>query len=146
MKKLIWLIGLLAFLSCETESDKFIYSKFKITDANGQSIIRVDDKGNVYKQGNRVGNIEKKGVILDKKGRIVLKLSDNKTSFLDSEDKKVIEISSTGEFINTTNDKIHWSDSGELMKGDENTGIAISATEKELLQIASVLLYIFYIV
>ncbi|WP_130734122.1 hypothetical protein [Flavobacterium sp. J27] len=147
MRKIIWLTLLFTILSCETEPDKLMVSKFKITDANGQSIIRVDEKGNVIKQGIKVGAVKKKGVIVDKKERTILQLGDHNDSlFLDNEGKEVLVIHKDGKFLASSGEQIHWSDAGELMKDDESMGITVSPVEKSLLQIASVLLYLHYVI
>ncbi|NHN27853.1 hypothetical protein FIA58_019420 [Flavobacterium jejuense] len=147
MKKSICLLVLLGVvLACENEPDKLTISKFKITNVNGQSIIKIDEKGNITKNGDAVGYVKKNGIIADKKGRTILKLGKDETQFLDNEGKPVIRIYKDGQFTNSSGELIQWSDAGELMKGKENTGITIYPTERGFLQIASVLLYLYYIV
>lgn len=140
------LVIFVIMLACEAEPEKLDFSKFKITDANGQSIIKIDEKGTITKNGGIVGCVGKNGIISDKKGRTILKLGKDETLFLDNEGKAVIRVYKNGEFTNSSGELIQWSDAGELIKGEENTGITIYPIEKRFLQIASILLYLYYVI
>lgn len=140
------LVVFITVLACEAEPEKLDFSKFKITDANGQSIIKIDEKGTITKNGDKVGCVEKNGIISDKKGRTILKLGEDETLFLDNEGKAVIRVYKNGEFTSSSGELIQWSDAGELTKGEENTGITIYPIEKRFLQIASILLYLYYVI
>jgi hypothetical protein len=147
MRKINCLLLLfIMLLACEAEPDKLSFAKFKITDANGQSIIKIDEKGNITKNGDKVGCVKKNGIISDKKGRTILELSEDDILFLDNEGKAVIRVYKNGEFTNSAGELMQWTDSGELMKGKENTGITIYPMEKRFLQIASILLYLYYVI
>ena len=148
MKKISCIIVFVIMgIACEeNESDKLSFTKFKITDANGQSILKVDEKGTLTKNGVHVGFIKKSGIVEDKKERTVLQLAAGGSLFVDGEGKEVIEIDKNGTFLSSSGEVIHWNDAGELMRGEENTGISIYPVQKELLQFASVLLYIHYVI
>ncbi|MVO07917.1 hypothetical protein GOQ30_01905 [Flavobacterium sp. TP390] len=61
MKKISCIILFVVMgIACEdNESGKLSFTKFKITDANGQSILKVDEKGTLTKNGVHVGFIKK---------------------------------------------------------------------------------------
>ena len=142
MKKTTYMIPVLFLvLSCATKKEKLTFSKFIISDAKGQTELKVDDSGAIFISDNLIGMIDKEGTIITKHGTVLAEVLEN-DCIVDGEGNTVIKIDKEGTVDKGTGEIIQWSENGELMKGNERIGLRIYPADKASYQTASILLYL----
>ena len=143
MKKQLYLIFISTLLfSCGTKSDRLQFSEFEIKDGNGVSGIAVNKLGNVTINEKVIGEINEDGTLNDKDGKLLAKLTDGNI-LQDKNGNSLIKIDAHGKMDNGSGMFIEWSKSGELMRGNENTGMRIIPVEEKSFQAASIVLYLY---
>lgn len=143
MKKLFYLLFVsVIMVSCGTKTDKLEFSEFEIKDGNGKTGISVSENGTIKISGENIGKINKDGTLNDKEGKLLAKITEE--NILQGKDgENLIKIDKNGTMDNGSGTFIKWSDSGELLKGDEKTGMNISPVDKESFQSASIILFLY---
>lgn len=128
--------------SCGNKTEKLNFSKFEIKDQNGVTGIKVDDKGGIYVDGQQSGKVQINAEIKDKSGKVIAKLNDDDI-LLDSENKPLIKINRNGDMDNGSGVLMKWDENGELMKGDEKTGMSIIPNDKKSYRTASIIVFLY---
>lgn len=142
MKKTTYMIPVLFLvLSCATKKEKLTFSKFIISDAKGQTEMKVDDSGAIFISDNLIGMIDKEGTIITKNGTVLAEVLEDDI-IVDGEGNTVIKIDKQGTVDKGTGEIIQWTENGELMNGDQLTGLKIFPADKESYQTASILLFL----
>lgn len=143
MKKIVYLLIFATMLfSCGNKTEKLNFSKFEIKDQNGVTGIKVDDKGGIYVDGQQSGKVQINAEIKDKSGKVIAKLNDDDI-LLDSENKPLIKINRNGDMDNGSGVLMKWDENGELMKGDEKTGMSIIPNDKKSYRTASIIVFLY---
>lgn len=131
----------LLLISCATKKEKLTFSKFIISNARGLTEIKVEDNGSIFISDNLIGIIDKEGAIITKNGTVLAEVIED-NQIIDGEGNAVIKIDKEGTVDKGSGEIIQWSESGELMKGDETTGLRIFPADKNSFQTASILLFL----
>lgn len=144
MKKLFYLLFVsVIMVSCGTKADKLEFSEFEIKDENGKIGITVSENGIIKISGEDIGKINTNGSLSDKDGKLIAKITDNNI-LQDKDGKSLIKIDKNGTMDNGSGTLIKWSESGELLKGNEKTGMQISPVDKKSFQSASIILFLYF--
>lgn len=142
MKKTTYVIPLFFLvISCATKKEKLTFSKFIISDAKGQTEIKVDDSGAIFISDNLIGIVDKEGTVITKNGTVLAEVLEDDV-IVDGEGNTVVIIDKEGTVDKGFGEIIQWSDDGELMNGNETTGLKIFPADKDSYQTASILLYL----
>jgi hypothetical protein len=128
-------------LSCGTKAEKLQFSEFEIKNGDGVTGVTVNKNGDIKISGEDVGSINTNGTLNDKDGNLLAKITDD--NFLQGKDgKNLVKIDENGKMDNGSGMFIEWSESGELLKGNEKTGMIIKPVDKKSFQAASIILYL----
>lgn len=143
MKNLFYLLLASTLLfSCGTKKEKLQFSAFEIKNENGVTGITVNKNGEIKMGGNDIGTINPNGSLNDKDGNLLAKMTDD--NFLQDKDgNNLIKIDKNGKMDNGSGMFIEWSENGELLKGNEKTGMSITPVDKESFQAASIILFLY---
>lgn len=141
MKKILLIIGLVVLYSCASKKEKLTFSKFIISDVTGHTEIKVEENGTIYIGENLIGVIDKEGMISTKNGTVLAEVLEDDI-IVDGEGNTVIKIDKEGTVDKGTGEIIQWTENGELMNGDQLTGLKIFPADKESYQTASILLFL----
>ncbi len=143
MKTLFYLLLASTLLfSCGTQKEKLQFSEFKIKNENGETGITVNKNGAIKISGEDIGTINSDGTLNDKEGNLLAKMTDD--YFLQDKDgNNLIKIDENGKMDNGSGMFIEWSESGELLKGNEKTGMSVTPVDKNSFQAASIILFLY---
>lgn len=143
MKKTIFLVFLVCLIaSCGNKSGKLNFTSFEIKDENGVTGISVKENGEISTIGQQTGKVERNGEIKDMAGKMIAKINDSNI-LVDAADKPLIKINENGEMDNGSGILIKWNEKGELIRGNEKAGFLIKPYNKNNLQTASIVLYMY---
>lgn len=143
MKKFIYLLFVTVLLiACSNKSKRLNISQFEIKDLNGETGITLNKNGEILINSEIYGKVKENGEVLDNKNNILARLNANDI-LTDSKDQPLIRISKNGDMDNGSGILIKWSENGELLKGDEKTGMKIFPNDSNLYRTASVILYLY---
>jgi hypothetical protein len=124
------------------KTGKLEFSEFEIKDENGKTRITVSENGIIKINGEDIGKINRDGALNDKEGKLLAKITED-TILQDKDGKNLIKIDKSGTMDNGSGAFIKWSESGELLKANEKTGMNISPVDKESFQSASIILFLY---
>ncbi len=136
------LIVTLLTLSCGSKIDKLPFSEFEIKDENGITGIAIDETGIIRVNEEVIGKISREGKLYDKDEKLLAKITDENI-VQDKNGNNLIKIDSKGRMDNGSGIFIQWSENGELMKGDEKTGMNISPVNQKSFQTASIIIFLY---
>tara|TARA_R110002072_G_scaffold302577_1_gene486387 strand:- start:4967 stop:5392 length:426 start_codon:yes stop_codon:yes gene_type:complete len=136
MKNIFLTLSVLFLVSCGTQTD------FEIKDENGKTGILVQTNGNILVDNVASGKITKDGTVTDNDGKVIAKIGENNL-VTDSEGRALIKITEKGKMDNGSGVYIEWSEDGELMKGNQNTGMKISPVKEDSFRNASIILFLY---
>lgn len=143
MKKLFYFLFVsVIMISCGTKTDRLQFSQFEIKDENGTTGITVSETGKIKISGEEIGEINKDGTLNDKEGQLLAKITEDNI-LQDKDGQSLIKIDQNGTMDNGSGTYIKWTDSGELLKGTEKTGMTISPVDKKTFQSASIILFLY---
>lgn len=143
MKKLLYFLFVSAILlSCGANTEKLQFSAFEIKDENGITRIVVSKNGEIKVNGENIGLINTDGILQDKDGNLLAKLRED-NFFQDQAGENLIKINKNGQMDNGSGMFVEWSATGELLKGNEQTGIHIEPNDSKSYQAASAILYLY---
>jgi hypothetical protein len=142
MKKIIFALCVIGFLtSCNT--DKIAIGEFEIKDGSGIIGLKMKGDGTLTVRDEVVGKVDKTGRIMDVNGKEVAKIEGE--SIVDAKGKEITKVGEDGSFKNSgTGERLHWNENGELLKGEEKTGMVISPNDKSLYKAASIVLLMYF--
>lgn len=136
MKKLFLCLSLVFLISCGAKTD------FEIKNADGETGIIVQTNGSIIINNEVNGNISKDGTVTDKNGTVIATIGEDNI-LQDSEGKTLIKIDENGKMDNGSGTFIEWSENGELMRGNESTGMKISPVKNDAYRNASIVFFLY---
>ncbi|MCH2022477.1 MAG: hypothetical protein MK207_08375 [Saprospiraceae bacterium] len=144
MKILLYFSFLMFLVSC-SDSKKSKFSAFDVKNNEGTTIMSMGDDGTITfptEEDVKV-TLNENYELLDDEGKVRIKL--NGEGMLVTEDGENIgNVSESGEIDFGTGVTMKWSENGELMKGNEATGIMIEPNNSNSYRAASILMNLYF--